>query len=155
MRTVWDCAPVASSTAWQSARSWIASPVESNSVSASAPERPGAAPVITRAEVGDALAAHQPRLDGAGQLAAVARLRPLVAEQLEPGDELDLHLSLARAVGAEHVEVRARPQLGRADDGLVARSDAVTMSCATASSRVPASPAELDGEAPAASGSGS
>ena len=105
----------ACTTAWAIARSWIASPVESNSVTASSPGRPGRLARQHAAEVRDVLAVHQPGLHGARQLAAVARLGPLVAEQREPGHELDLYLSLTWAVGAQRVDVGARPQLAGAD----------------------------------------
>ena len=78
----------------------MASPVESNSVTSCGPERPGAAPVSTAPSSVTSLARHEPGLDGAGELAAVARLGPLVAEQLRAGDRLGLRLGLAGAVGA-------------------------------------------------------
>src|SRR5262249_51644063 len=60
-----------------------------------------------RAQVRDLIARDEAGLDRAGQLASVARLSPLVAEELAARDRVDLHLGLARAVGAEHVEVHA------------------------------------------------
>ena len=74
------------------------------------------------AEVGDVVAADDAGLDGAGQLAAVRRLRPLVAEQRAARDRLDRRLRLAGPVGAEHVEVQAGPQVGDVDDRLVRRA---------------------------------
>ena len=49
------------------------------------------------AQLGHVVAAHQPRLDRAGELAAVARLLPLVAEELTRRHGLGLRLRLARA----------------------------------------------------------
>src|SRR4051812_12504776 len=121
----------------------MARPVESNSVTASAPLRPGAWPASTaprsrtspratrpastapprgrpppRTGAGARTAAPRPtpRRDRPGQLAAVRRLRPLVAEQLAGDDRVDLRLGLARPVGAEHVEVQAGMQVRGTDD---------------------------------------
>jgi hypothetical protein len=54
----------------------------------------------------------------------VARLRPLVAEEAAAVDCVELRLRLAGAVGAQHVQVDAGPQVIRADDRLVPRRDA-------------------------------
>src|SRR6186713_1042399 len=76
------------------------------------------------AELGHLVARHETGLHGAGELAAVARLSPLVAEQLAARHGLRLGLRLARAVGAEHVEVDARAQVLDTDHRLVARRHA-------------------------------
>ena len=94
------------------ARSWIARPVESNSVTAPASGAPGRRAGQHRAEVGHPLARDRARLDGAGQLAAVRRLRPLVAEQRAALDRADRRLGLAGTVRAEHVQVQPGMQVG-------------------------------------------
>ena len=56
----------------------------------------------------------QPGIDRIGELAAGARLLPLVAEEAAALDRLQLDLLLAVGVGAEHGEVLARAQVGLA-----------------------------------------
>ena len=77
-----------------------------------------------RAELGHLLAGHEPGADGAGQLAAVRGLLPLVAEQRARGDRADARLGLAGAVGAEHVQVQAGAQVADVDHDLGAGGDA-------------------------------
>ena len=77
-----------------------------------------------RAQLGHAVAGHQPRVDRAGQLAAVRGLLPFVAEQRARRDRADARLRLARAVGAEHVEVKAGVQAADVDHDLGARRHA-------------------------------
>ena len=108
------------------------------------------------AEVGDAVAGHEALLDGAGQLAAVRGLRPLVAEQRAGGDGADRRLRLAGAVGAEHVEVLAGVQVAGVDDDLGAGRDAADDLGVERLLAGPDGPAQLARPAPrAASGRGS
>src|SRR5215211_6783819 len=72
------------------------------------------------AELGDLVPRHETALHCAGELAPVARLSPVVAEELAPGHRRGLGLGLAGRVGAEHVEVKARPQVVLEHDWLVA-----------------------------------
>ena len=114
----------ASRTAWQSARSWIARPVESNSVISSG-ARPALRPAGQhRAELGHVIALHAAGFDRGGQLATVTRLRPLVAEEAAAVDRVELRLGLARPVGAEQVQVDARLEVGGEYHRLVAGRDA-------------------------------
>ena len=76
------------------------------------------------AEIGDHVAGDDALLDRRRQLAAVAGLRPFVAEQRARDDRRNGRLRLARAVGAEHVQVQARTQIADVDDRLGARRDA-------------------------------
>src|SRR5215207_4057133 len=106
------------------------------------------------AELGHVVAAHEPGLDRTGQLAAVARLGPLVAEELAGRDGLGLGLRLARPVRAQHVEMHARPEVVPPHDRLVAGRDAGDD---VARERVLARtslPAELAGELPGGLGIG-
>ena len=103
----------ASNAAAAIARSWIARPVESNSVTASASAGRASSPVRTEPRSVTSPPSIRPARDGAGQLAAVRRLLPLVAEQRARRDGARVHLGLARPVGAEHVQVQPRPQVGR------------------------------------------
>jgi hypothetical protein len=64
------------------ARSWIARPVESKSVTSPALRRPSASPMSTGPSSCDRLPRHCSRLDRCGELATVARLLPVVAEDV-------------------------------------------------------------------------
>ena len=63
------------------ARSWIARPVESKSVVSASSRRPSASPASTRPQRRHVARGRPRRRDRAGQLAAVARLLPVVAEE--------------------------------------------------------------------------
>ena len=101
------------------ARSWIARPVESNSVTASGPGAPAASPARTAPRSVTCSRVTSPCSTAAGQLAAVAGLRPFVAEQRAGDDRRDRRLGLARAVGAEHVQVQPGAEVADVDHGLV------------------------------------
>ena len=90
---------------------------------ASGPLRPACSPASTAASGVTCSRVDEARGDRAGELAAVRGLLPLVAVQLARGDRREARLGLARAVGAEHVEVLARAQVGGVDDDLGARRD--------------------------------
>ena len=96
----------------------MARPVESKSVTPQRPGGPPRRPPAPRRARSPARATTRPACDGAGQLAAVRGLLPLVAEQRARRDRADRRLGLARAVGAEHVQVQARPQIAGVDDDL-------------------------------------
>src|SRR4051794_27098567 len=66
---------------------------------------------------------QESRLDGAGQLAAVRGLLPLVAEDAAARYGVDVRLGLPRSVGPQHVEVEAGAEVARGDDPLVTRRD--------------------------------
>ena len=102
----------------------MARPVESKRVTAPACGRPAASPASTAPRSVTSVARDDALLDRRRQLAAVAGLRPLVAEQRAGDDRRDRRLRLARAVGAEHVEVQARAQVADVDDRLGARRHA-------------------------------
>jgi hypothetical protein len=105
-------------------------------------------------QLGHLLARHQSRLDRGGELAAMAGLRPFVTEQLGPRDRLGLGLRLARAVGAEHVQVQPRVEVTHVHDGLVAGRHAghdVARERVLATAHLPA---ELAGELPRGLGVG-
>ena len=99
-----------------------------------------------RPEVGDQLARDDALLDRRRQLAAVAGLRPLVAEERAGDDRRDRRLRLARAVGAEHVEVQARAQIADVDDRLGARRHAADDVAGQRVGPVAGLPAELVGQ---------
>ena len=67
------------------------------------------------------LAARPAGVDRVGELAAGARLLPLVAEEPAARERLELDLGLAVGVGAEHGQVLAGAQVGAEDHRLVAR----------------------------------
>ena len=122
-------------------------------MTASAPRRPDASPASTAPRSVTCSRDDEPGLDGARQLAAVRRLRPLVAEQRARRDRADRHLGLARPVGAEHVQVHARPQVAGLDDDLGARRDAADdVGTQRLAPCVPARPASSAASASAASG---
>src|SRR5205823_3150507 len=87
----------------------------------------GRKPGANRAEVGDVVAADSAGRDRSGQLTAMARLLPFVAEKLpvvaDADDRRDLRLGLSRAVRAQKVEVPAGGKRFGAHDRLVARGD--------------------------------
>ncbi len=70
--------------------------------------RPSAAPGEDRAELGHVLSRHGTRFDGRGELAAVARLLPVVAEEVRASELLDRDLGLPGPVGAHQRNVLAR-----------------------------------------------
>ena len=88
-----------------------------------------------RAELGDLVPRHDAGLDAGRQLAAVARLLPVVAEEVARGaSSVDRDLRLARPVGAHQRDVlpvaqRARPGRARSRPGVTV----TTMSAASAS----------------------
>ena len=93
-------------------------------MTAAGPGRPRRLAGQHRAQLGHPSRVTQARLDRAGQLAAVRRLLPLVAEQRARGHRADRRLRLARAVGAEHVQVQPGAQVADVDHDLGARGDA-------------------------------
>ena len=124
----------------------MARPVESKSVTAPACGRPGASPARTAPRSVTTSRVTTPCSTARRQLAAVAGLRPLVAEQRARDDRRDRRLRLARAVGAEHVEVQARPQVADVDDGLGARRHAADDVAGQRGLAVAGLPAELVGQ---------
>ena len=109
-----------SSAASAIARSWIARPVESKVVISSSVRRPSASPGEHGAELGHLVARERARLDRVDELAVVACLLPVVAEDVRPDELLDGDLRLSRPVGAHQADVLARPKRARAEQDLVA-----------------------------------
>ena len=128
------------------ARSWIARPVESNSVISSAEARPAAAPVRTAPSSVTCSRATTPRRDRAGELAAGARLLPLVAEEPAACHRLDLDLALAVGVGAERGQVLAGAKVGAEHHGLGSRRDGYHDVLGGGLRTIAGPPAELAGE---------
>ena len=89
------------------ARSWIASPVESNKVMSPALRRPSASPTSTVPSSVTEFTRDGTRRHGCGQLAAVARLLPVVAEDVRAAELCDRDLGLPWAVGAHQRDVLA------------------------------------------------
>ena len=104
------------------ARSWIASPVESKSVMSSARAAAVGLAAEHAADVRDPVARDDARLDACGQLAAVARLLPVVAEEVGAGELADRDLRLAGAVGAHHRDVLPVAQRSLGEEQLAARA---------------------------------
>ena len=71
-----------------------------------------------RTQLRNTFAADQPSGNRTGQLAAMGGLLPLVAEQRAGRDRIHRRLSLARPVGAEHVQVQPGPQIADIDHRL-------------------------------------
>ena len=100
-----------SSAASAIARSWIASPVESNTVISSASRRPAASPASTSPSSVTSSRSTKPAVDRVREVAVVARLLPVVAEDVAPApSSAGGDLRLARAVRAHQADVLARPQ---------------------------------------------
>ena len=76
------------------------------------------------AELGDVGALEPPRVDEPGDVAVVARLRPLVAHDSCPEQLVDLDLGLARPVRAHQAHVLTRSKHPLDEDGLPSRGDA-------------------------------
>ena len=64
---------------------------------------------------------QQARFDGGGELASVARLLPVVAEDVRARELLDCDLGLPRAVGAHQAHVLPRLQRTRGEEHLTSR----------------------------------
>ena len=124
----------------------MARPVESKRVTAPACGRPAASPASTAPRSVTSVARDDALLDRRRQLAAVAGLRPLVAEERAGDDRRDRRLRLARAVGAEHVQVKARAQVADVDDRLGARRHAADDVAGQRGGPVAGLPAELVGQ---------
>ena len=136
--------PARSYAAIATARSWIARPVESKTVisSSSAGPRPR-----RRARAPSSVTSRAPdraRLHGRGELAAVARLLPVVAEDARARDLGDRDLGLARPVRAHQAHVLSRPQ--RARRGAGSRGPGVTVTTTSAAERLLAARCHADAE---------
>ncbi len=84
----------------------------------------------------------------------MARLGPLVTEELGARHRLGLGLGLARTIGAEHVQVEAGPQVGLPHDRLGARGHAGHDVAGERVVEAAHLPAELAGERPGRLGIG-
>ena len=108
--------------------------------------RPGASPASTAPSGVTCSRVTRPDATAPAQLAAVRGLLPLVAEQLAAADRVEARLGLARAVGAEHVEVLADAQVRLVDDDLRAGRHAADDVARERRRAIADRPAELLGE---------
>ena len=104
-------------------RSWIASPVESNRVTSSARRPPGSVPPKDGAELGHLVAGEDAGGDGSGELAALRRLLPLVAEDPATAERVESTPRPCRARPRRGPRGAARAQVGGPDHGIGARGD--------------------------------
>ena len=95
--------------------------------------RPSAVPDEHLAELRHVVARDEACRDRGGELAAVARLLPVVAEDDAPGDLLRRDLGLSRAVGAHERDVLAGPQRALRVEDLAPGVTVTTTSRASAS----------------------
>ena len=103
------------------AKSCKAKPVESKRVISAGDRRLSATPMSTSPICATSARVDCSRLDGGGQLASVARLFPVVAEDAPARELLDRDLRLAGAVCAHQAHVLARPQRARRQQHLASR----------------------------------
>ena len=73
------------------------------------------------AEVGDVVATDHAGIDGTGELTAVARLLPVVAEEVRAAEFLDGDLGLSGPVGSHQRDVLARLERARGIEDVGAR----------------------------------